>query len=394
MAKIKKSYDCIIFGGGLSGLIAAKILSNKNKSFIIVEPADRLGGRLLGWTIDNQSLPSNLNLYSQNEHNLKYFNWLESTIDENILDGQYQTNTFHFQDGGFKSFNGFGDKAPQALEQLNKFCFESEKIRIKSYPADWISKLTSNLHEDHYLLNSEITKINFVDEKATSLEINGKTEVGFSQLIWAMAPQKLLDVVPHEMLGGTEAKKLKKHTNVFDAVILNLAHKGLNLSGDVKHDAKNEFKHEAKNDTKNQTTDGATFNKEVLEAITSDNSVFCLYGSSLDFEPIVGHMNLDHSCWMSLIDSEQALDHEHLTKVIKNMKRQIKRAFPTFFESSDFKEKIILSESSYGQLLLKENENGFLKSVPNLFCTSSLCSETSSGLLGTLDRTYRLDQSL
>lgn len=370
MAKIKKSYDCIIFGGGLSGLIAAKILSNKNKSFLIVEPSDKLGGRLSGWTINNQSLPSNLNLYSQNENNLKYFNWLESTLEENILDGQYQTNTFHFQDGGFKNFNGFGDKTPQALDQLNKFCFESEKIKIKSYPADWISKLTKNLTEDHYLLNSEITKINFLDEKAISLEINGKTEVGFSEIIWATAPQKLLDVVPNEKIGATDAKKLKKHTNVFDAVILNLSHTDLKLDQDPD------------------------FNKEVLESIKNDNSVFCLYGSSLEFEPIVGHMNIDHSCWMSLIDSEQALDHEHLTKVIKNMKRQIKRAFPTFFESSDFKEKIILSESSYGQLLLKEDENGFLKSIPNLFCTSSLCSETSSGLLGTLDRTYKLDQSL
>ncbi len=382
MAKIKKSYDAIIFGGGLSGLISAKILMNKNKSFLIIEPSDKLGGRLLGWSADDQILPSNLNLYSQNEGNLKHFTWLEETLDQQILSGQFHTNTFHFQDGSFKNFNGFGDKNPQALDQLNKFCFESEKLKISSYPKDWISKLTNSLNEDHYLLNSEITKVKFVGDKAFAVEINGKTEVEFGELIWAVAPQRLLDVVPNEYLGAADAKKLKKHIGVFDAVILNLAHKEIN------------FEDRAELNVEPNVEPNVKFNKEVLESINSETSVFCLYGSSLDFEPIVGHMTKNHSCWMSLIDAEQALDHEHLTKVIKNMKRQIKRAFPTFFESPDFKEKIILSESSYGQLLLKENEAGFLKSVPNIFCTSSLCSETSSGLLGTLDRTYRLDQGL
>lgn len=368
MAKLKKSYDYIIFGAGLSGLIAAKILLNKNKTFLILEPSDRLGGRLSGWSVDGQILPSNLNLYSYTEDNLKHFNWLEETLGQSILSGPLTTNTFHFQDGGFKNFNGFGDKTPQALSQLNKFCFESEKLKINTYPKDWISNLISDLNEDQYLLNSEITKMNFIDHKATSIEINGKSEVEFNGLIWAMAPQKLLDVVPNEILGATEAKKLKKHNDVFDAVVLNLAHKGLQFEEGL--------------------------DKNVAESIHTESSIFCLYGSSLEFEPVVGHMTKDRSCWMSLIDAEQALDHEHLTKVIKNMKRQIKRAFPSFFESSDFKEKIILSESSYGQLLLKETDTGFLKSIPNLFCTSSLCSESFSGLLGSLDRAHRLDQSV
>lgn len=370
MAKIKKSYDCIVFGGGLSGLISAQILIKKNKNFLVIEPSDKLGGRLSGWSIENQILPSNLNLYSKNEQNLKLFSWLEDTLSESILDGDFQTQTFHFQDGGFKHFNGFGDKNPQALDQLNKFCFDFEKIKIKTMPQDWISKLSTNLSEDQVLLNSEITKINFIDGKAASLEINGKTEVMFNELVWTAAPQKLLDVIPHEHLGASEAKKLKKLTGVYDAVILNISHKNLDLQPNLET------------------------SKEVFDSIQSQNSVFCLYGSSLEFEPLVGFMTPQYSCWMSLIDAEKSQDHEHLTKIIKNMKRQIKRAFPPFFESSDFKEKIILSESSYGQLLLKETEAGFLKMAPNIFCTSSLCSENSSGLLGTLDRTSKLDLAI
>lgn len=366
MAKIKKSYDYLIFGGGLSGLLAAKVLIKAEKSFLIIEPSEKLGGRLSGWMADDQLLPSNLNLYSQNETNLKYFSWLEDTLGQSLIDGSYSANTFHFQEGHFKSFNGFGDRNPEALSQLNKFCFENEKVKIKSYPQEWISQVISELNEDHFITHSEITKLN-LDEtgKAISAEINGKTEVSFNHLIWAVAPQKLLDTVPAEALGGPEAKKLKKHAGVFDAVILNLAHKNYN------------------------------FDFESAEHLKSTNldSVFCLYGSSQEFEPIIGTLTKDHSCWMTLIDSEKTLDHEFVSKVLKNMKKQIKRAFPDLLDSPQLKEKIILSESSYGQLTLKEEDTGFLKNIPNVFCSSSLCSQTESGLIGTLERSQLLEQS-
>lgn len=379
MAKLKKSYDALIFGGGLSGLLAAKVLAKKNKSFLIVEPSERLGGRLTGWSVDNNLLPSNLNLYTYTEDNLAHFNWLEQTLEQNILDGSFQTTSLHFQDGGFKSFNGFGDRSPEALEQLNKFCFEHEKIKVKSFPQNWISQMVSELNEDHYILNSEITKVNFLDAgsefkltvpskenlkpsskegKAVSAEINGKTIVEFEHLIWAVAPQKLLDTIAPEMLGASESKKLKRQSGVFDSVILNLAHQ--------------DFTFEDKN----------------------INSVHCLYGSQQEFEPIIGTVSKDFSCWMTLIDTEKTLDHEFVSKVIKNMKKQIKRAFPELLDFPKLQEKIIISESSYGQLSLKETETGFLKTIPNLFCTSSLCSPLDYGLIGTLDRAQSLESSI
>ena len=97
---------------------------------------------------------------------------------------------------------------------------------------------------------------------------------------------------------------------------------------------------------------------------------------------------------MTLIDSEKTLDHEFVSKVLKNMKKQIKRAFPYLLDSPQLKEKIILSESSYGQLTLKEEDTGFLKNIPNVFCSSSLCSQTESGLIGTLERIQIFEQSI
>ncbi len=362
MAKIKKSYDALIFGGGLSGLLAAKVLAKKNKSFLIVEPSERLGGRLTGWSVDDTLLPSNLNLYTHSEANLAHFTWLEDTLSQEILDGIFQTSALHFQDGDFKSFNGFGERSPEALNQLNKFCFEHEKIKVKSYPQNWISQLVSDLNDDDYSLHSEITKINFADTesevRAISAEINGKTTVEFKYLIWAVAPQKMLDTISGEIIGATEAKKLKRQTGVFDAVILNLAHKDF------------------------------AFETKLLD------SVHCLYGSQQEFEPIIGTVSKDHSCWMTLMDTEKTLDHEFVSKAIKNMKKQIKRAFPELLDTTDIKEKIIVSESSYGQLTLKETDSGFLKSIPNLFCTSSLCSPLDYGLIGTLDRAQTLEDSI
>ncbi len=379
-AKLKNSYDALIFGGGLSGLLAAKILEKKGKSYLIIEPSEHLGGRLSGWSANDHLIPSNLNLYSHTEPNLVYFSWLEKVLEQDILSGMFQTSAKHFQDGSFKDFNGFGDRAPLSLFQLNKFCFENEKIKISSLPQNWISKLTEELPEDRFILNSEITKINLeknesISEqknpakeafkrttmaggKAISAEINGKTDVSFEHIIWTVSPHKILDATSAEALGFSETKKLKKRSGVFDSILLNLAHEDYDF-GQLNMD-----------------------------------SVFCLYGSNQDFEPLVGFISKDHSCWMTLIDTEKSLDHEFVSKVIKNMKKQIKRAFPELLEFPELKEKIILSESSYGQLDLKFTENGFLKAIPNLFFTSSLCSSSEEGLVGTLDRARTLDECL
>lgn len=357
MAKIKKSYDALIVGGGLSGLLAAKVLAKKNKSFLIIEPSERLGGRLLGWNAQDQVLPSNLNLYSQSEEHLARFTWLEEALDQKIVDGSYQTSAVHFQDGAFKSFNGFGDRSPEAINQLNKFCFDNEKIKLDSFPQDWISQLTSSLSEDEFATHSEVTKVNFVDGKAVSAELNGKTTVEFENIIWAIAPHKMLNAISPEIL-ASETKKLKRQEGVFDAVILNLAHKDFDF------------------------------------AETNLDSIFCLYGSSQEFEPIIGTVSKDYSCWMTLIDSDKTLDHEYVSKVIKNMKKQIKRGFPTLLDAPELKEKIIVSESSYGQVSLKETDQGFLKSIPNLFCASSLCSSTDGGLVGSIERAQVLENAL
>jgi len=39
--------DTIIIGGGLSGLYAAYLLYQENKSFVLLEARERVGGRIL-----------------------------------------------------------------------------------------------------------------------------------------------------------------------------------------------------------------------------------------------------------------------------------------------------------------------------------------------------------
>src|ERR1700722_854803 len=41
-------YDCVVIGGGLSGLIAARNLHRSGKSVLVVEARDRIGGRMYG----------------------------------------------------------------------------------------------------------------------------------------------------------------------------------------------------------------------------------------------------------------------------------------------------------------------------------------------------------
>ena len=41
-------YDCVVIGGGLSGLIAARNLHRSGKSILLIEARDRIGGRMHG----------------------------------------------------------------------------------------------------------------------------------------------------------------------------------------------------------------------------------------------------------------------------------------------------------------------------------------------------------
>lgn len=358
LAKIKKKYDCIIFGGGFSGLLAANILLKKNKSFLIIEASENLGGRLTGWAINDYKLNANLNLYSASDANLENFKWLEELTSKNILDGQFTLGSYHFKDGEFKDFNGFGKRKPIAIDPLNQFCFETEKLKMLSYPQDWISQLIQAIPENQILTHSEVTHINTEEAKATSVEINGKYTVECETLIWANAPQDVLSAIDPQILGSHDAKKLKRHPEVFDAIILSIYH------------------------------------KDFIRSEKINNSILCLYGSQEEFEPVIGTISENQSCWMSFVPSEQSGDNEFIAKVIRNMKKQIKRPYPELFEHPDLQEKIILSQSSYGQLKLKEDENGFLKTVNNLFFTSSLCSENASGLTGSIERIRRLEAQL
>ncbi|MCO5112654.1 MAG: NAD(P)-binding protein [Bdellovibrionaceae bacterium] len=379
MAKIKKKYDAVVFGGGFSGLLAAQILRAKNKSFLLVEPSDKLGGRLTAWTAQENKLPSNPNIFAlSSEFDHQLFGWLESTLDTRIVDGQFSAPASHLKDGQLKPLTGFGDKNYEALEEYNSFCLQPEKANLTQLPHIWVERLISQLQEDEYVLHSEITSVHVEGKKAQSLTLNGKTNIEFEALIWAQPPQNMLNVVGAQNLSPSDAKKLKRPTKVFDAIMLNLSHKG--------------YTHDRLKPSDNQSS--AT-HSPLLEnwPLKAHPEVLCLYGSQDEFEPVIGTISSDSSCWMTLVPSELSLDNEFVAKVIKNMKKQIKRPFPDLFEQVSTEEKIILSENAYGYLPLKENDHGYLKDISNLFCVSSLCSP-AQGLMGALDRAMKLENNL
>jgi len=44
---LTETVDTMIIGGGLSGIYAAYLLSQRNKSFVVLEGRERIGGRIL-----------------------------------------------------------------------------------------------------------------------------------------------------------------------------------------------------------------------------------------------------------------------------------------------------------------------------------------------------------
>ena len=324
--KLQKRYDHVIIGYNLASMTFASELAKRGAQFAIID-AKHLGSSPI----------KNISSLGRNIATRVAFNPdFERSDDEapiwgevDLLEGPPTT----FDKGQFRSFLGFGDKKISSLEAVQVFC-SSKRFRPQlKVEHQWERVLQDT--EQHLFLDQQVTGIHHEDSRITKLDLNGKSSISADHFYFFDHFQFL-----YEQLG----QELKKAASQFAKAKW---HSSVNL---VIH------------------------HTERPEALELDD-VYLLMGSKE--QPCIGQfLEIDGqlvSRWESFFASELSLDAEMTGAMVKEIKKQIKRAF-TFPESNKDHEHILIHDRVFADFEKSSIESGPIGHFENLYGISPLFS--------------------
>lgn len=331
--KIKKSYDHVLVGYNLSSLTYAYRLHQKGESYCIIDSSYVSIQHM-------KTLPSLENpVYSRvpftgvNEEQKP-----STTLDDllgkkQILEGTPLT----FDKGAFKSFLGFGDTKINEIDAISGYC-ATQNLQFDEQPEQ-IWQTFANTVEEHVFLDQEVTGIDFSESEITQLTLNGKSSLSGKQFVFFSYFPFLFETI------GSQAKSMASKVakvSWWSSVSLIVHH--------------------------------------IEEPETFElNQVYLLKGSKE--QPCVGLFSRINgeliSRWESFLPTELTPDSETTGTILKEIKKQIKRAF---HGSSDKKslEHILVHKSTYADFSKSSVESGKVGKFSNL----QVCSPLFSGFTG------------
>ncbi len=322
--KLQKRYDHVIIGYNLASLTFAYELAKKQQSFCLLDarhlsgsPIKRiesLGSLVMARVPFNQTIDA-----SQ----------LETTPFGAIENREGTPITF--EKGNFKSFLGFGSEKIQEIDAIDPFCVTENSLPQLKVEDYWQQAL--DLVEPFMFLDEQVTDIEFDEEGLTSLTLNAKTTLRGSQFYF-------FDQFPFvfEKLGNEMKKAASQFgkTDWFSSVNLVIIH-------------------------------------EEEPAQYELDQLYLLMGSKL--KPCIGEFSRIQgqlvSRWETFISAELTPDSETTGAALKEIKKQVKRAF-----AQDHKlpgsEHVLVHDRVYANFEKTTLENGKFSHFNNLSIYSPL----------------------
>ena len=337
----KNTYDSIIVGSGLSGLILAKTLSDRGQKVLVLEKKDSLGGHLRSTITQGFQFHTSLPYIPDFKEYTEPFEKLEALMDRKILGPSREMTPKTFNSGELKDFIGFSDLKFHSIDEAQWYT-QSKTRELMVAPEDWVEWLLEEPAFEILPLH-QVTRYNFEDGKFDSVKVNGTKTFYASDFFHAAPVSPLHILIPDVALKGKEKTKVSKAQG-WTSVCLHFIHPGLQ---------------------------------------TENENVHILYGSKTDFEPCIGGFypaiqadasTKQESFWFSLINDEHTEDMEHIGALIRNMKKQIKRAYPEAIENIEL-EKIVVTPQSQGFYDLDLKSPCQLSQISNFWLASPLLLE-------------------
>lgn len=300
MKKLLSTYEAIVVGSNLNGLLAAQWLVNHGYSVAILEAKAQTGG---GWR-SGMGVPWAAN----SEKNKTTAQWLQQEFFSTLSWHEVEQAPQTFQNNNWQPFLGFGDskfRSTDVLAQLSN----SNMLQTNLYPDDLVESLLNNPKLDIHTL-SEVTALAPLPSGGVSVTVNGEAQTVAHRVFFSPTPIQLDALMPGELLAAKIRQRLARAT----------------------------------------WWGGLFLHFESSATQYPESGLNVLFGSGENFEPCVGRMRSGGgSLWFSPIHHEQLEDVDHISSVMKYMKRQIKRGYPEYF-NGEVRERIRLIGACFGPL--------------------------------------------
>lgn len=345
-------YDSIVIGGGLSGLIAANQLESTGRKVALVEGLDILGGLSRPTQTIVGSVDHVLKFLPETSDSEETLAWLESILGHTIEREVIEEPPINY-DGKFKPYVGFGDQKIESAREIDAYA-AARFYALKQTPKDWVAKLIDGF-TGTLLPQSYVTKMQVDDEFVIELLVNGSKRLSGREIVFAAMPQQLTRLLPETHVPPRLRQKLLKG-EFFTSINLDLVH---------------------------------------ASPVTDSRAVHILKGANE--EPSAGQFQtpvtledgrtLQLSQWVTLVPRDITDDSELVASALKQIKRQVKRAYETSLDGL-VRERIVVSPTSHGDLTGVLPEDGRWPKIQNLWLTSKFL-DSEKNLLGSLRQTRR-----
>ncbi|CAN5725823.1 hypothetical protein BH10BDE1_BH10BDE1_29830 [soil metagenome] len=353
-----QEFDTLVIGAGLAGLIAANALEATGRNVALIEALDTVGGASREGSTVAGPVDHGLKVFSDTAETHAALDWFETVLGEKIERTVIEAAPLNYDDGKFKPYVGFGNENVQTGSEVAAYALE-RRLELSSTPKDWTRKLAEQF-SGKIFMQSHATRMMIEDGFVIETIINGSKRITAREVVFASAPQVIPALVGETTLAPRVRQKLIKG-DFWTSVNLDIVHG---------------------------------------QPVTDSRAIHILKGANE--EPTIGTFHpavqtedgrtLQVSQWLTLIPREEIDEEELVAGALKQIKRQLKRAYESAAENV-VQERILVVPASHGSLNGAFEEPGRLPKISNLWMTSALFSKERN-TLGTLIQARRVVEEI
>lgn len=355
MAQVSRSsrtsqFDVIIVGAGLSGLLAAKAIKDSGQSVQVLEALDQIGGTSRAHSSKGGPIEFGLKVLPATDEAKSALTWLEQTLQfpEPLTVTEIDAAPLTYDDGRFKPYVGFnekaGDRKIETGAEVEAYALP-RRLRLSSLPSQWVQHLGKLLAEI-ISVKSYVTQINFQGPRQIEVTVNGTKKLLCQHLVFAAPPQLLVGLLPTGTLPARVKQKLAKG-DFWTSVNLDLVHQ-------------------------QQITDSESVH--VLKGLNEEPTIGLFLPTQADGKQV--------SQWFTLIPRDQVDEEELVAGALKQIKRQVKRAYESTAQSI-LQERILVIPGSHGTLNGSIHPINRIPKIDNLILAHAMAA-SERNLLGAL----------